>query len=161
MKRFSFLLFFLGFFFLGCEKKIDTNFHKIHWDRDMCQQCKMVVSDRKHTVEVINPDDGESYVFDDLGCTVEWFKEKNLPWQKRAIIWITDSKTGQWINAKEAYYDTDSRTPMDYGFGAYKNRDEINKNKKVVRYNEVVIKILRGEHMGNPAIRKNYLGKTE
>ena len=40
--------------FSACEKKISTEVHEIHWDRDMCARCVMVVSDRNQTVQAIN-----------------------------------------------------------------------------------------------------------
>ena len=33
--------------FLACEKKAETGVAEVHWDRDMCSRCVMVVSDRK------------------------------------------------------------------------------------------------------------------
>jgi len=39
-------------FSTGCEKKSKTDVAKVHWDRDMCARCVMVVSDRKNTAQV-------------------------------------------------------------------------------------------------------------
>ena len=70
MKRFKllFLATVLLLGFTGCEKKSPTEMRDVHWDRDMCERCKMVVSDRHHAVQVINIANGRSYMYDDIGC---------------------------------------------------------------------------------------------
>jgi nitrous oxide reductase accessory protein NosL len=128
MRRFSrfvpivatvFLILFSG----GCSKKsADNGAVKMHWDRDMCERCKMAVSERKFAVQVINPDTHKVYKFDDIGCAVLWFDEEHIPWKDRAKIWITDAKTGEWIDARTAKYTDDSITPMAYGFAAYTDK---------------------------------------
>jgi hypothetical protein len=71
-----FFLGFLVFFMLGCEKKVDKGVAKVHWDRDMCARCVMVVSDRHNTTQVIDPKTGKKYMFDDIGCMVLWFDNR-------------------------------------------------------------------------------------
>jgi len=122
MKRFSFYLLLLPFFFLsfsGCEKKPIGAAEKMHWDRDMCERCKMAISERKFAVQIIDPKSGKNYKFDDIGCAVLWMDEEKIPWKKSAIIWITDAKTGKWIDARKAKFVEGSITPMAYGFSAY------------------------------------------
>jgi len=122
MKKFSFLLFVTLvtlFGFTGCEKKPIGAVEKMHWDRDMCERCKMAISERKFAVQIIDPKTGKDYKFDDLGCAVLWMDETKIPWKKQAIIWITDAKTGQWIDARNAVYASGAITPMAYGFAAY------------------------------------------
>ena len=128
--------------FTGCKKKsISTQPHEVHWDRDMCARCAMVVSDRKNTTQVINPANGKVYMFDDIGCTILWFDDEQIPWKDKAIIWITDADTGEWIDARKAFYDTENITPMAYGFAAHKSKDEIKKDQEIVDYNEVIKRV--------------------
>ena len=140
MKRFSFLLLFIVLL-LGCEKKITTELHDVHWDRDMCARCAMVVSDRQHTVQVINPKDGKSYMFDDVGCAVLWFHDEKIEWEKDAVLWITDFETGKWIDAKKAIYTSENVSPMAYGFMAYKTKP--NTDKEIVDFTEVKKRIIK------------------
>ncbi len=119
MKKYSFLLFITFFLFLGCEQKPLGGVQKMHWDRDMCERCKMAISERKYAVQVINPKTNRLYKFDDIGCAVLWMKEEKIPWSDKAIIWITDAKSGKWIDAKRAKYTDDSITPMAFGFAAF------------------------------------------
>jgi len=128
--------------FTGCDKKsINTQPHEIHWDRDMCARCAMVVSDRKNTIQIINPENGKRYVFDDIGCLVLWFDDEQIPWKDKAVIWITDAKTGKWIDAKKAFYDTENITPMAYGFCAHESKDAIEKGQEIVDFNEMVKRV--------------------
>ena len=129
--------------FTGCEKKSTTAVAEVHWDRDMCARCVMVVSDRVNTVQVRNPDTGKTYMFDDLGCAVLWFEEEKIAWKDRAVIWINDNQTGKWINARTAFYDADNITPMDYGFAAHKKKTSIKKGKEVIPFKEVEKRILK------------------
>lgn len=122
MKRYSFL-FLMGVMFLlgfsGCEKKATGQPAQMHWDRDMCERCKMAVSERKFAVQIVDPKTDKHYKFDDIGCAVLWLDEEQIPWKDKAIIWITDAKTGKWIDAKKAKYVDGAITPMAFGFAAY------------------------------------------
>lgn len=132
----------LVFLFSACEEKSKTDVAKVHWDRDMCARCVMVVSDRQNTTQVRDPKTGKKYMFDDIGCMVLWFKEENIEWKDKAIVWVTDINTGEWINARTAFYDTENITPMAYGFSAHKTKATIKGGQEIVDYNEVVKRVL-------------------
>ena len=144
MKYFQ-LLISLSFvvFFGACEGKPKTALSEVHWDRDMCSRCVMVVSDRKNTVQVKNPENGKTYMFDDMGCMALWFEEEVIPWQDKAVVWVTDVKSGEWIDAKSAFYDTNNKTPMAYGFSAHKRKESITKGEEIISYEEVLKRILK------------------
>ena len=147
MKLFKFVLLAFSLLFLslsttGCEKKSTTNVAEVHWDRDMCARCVMVVSDRHNTTQVRNPDTGKTYMFDDIGCMAVWFKEEKISWRDKAIVWITDVNTGKWIDARKAFYDTNNITPMAYGFSAHKTKESIKKGEEVIDYDEVLKRVL-------------------
>ncbi len=144
----TFKLFLGGFFALmligglgGCEKKSGDGVAKMHWDRDMCERCKMAISDRKFAVQVVDPKTNKHYKFDDIGCAVLWFKEEHIPWESTAKIWITDAKTGEWIDARRAVYATGAITPMGFGFAAYNSTAEAGGNN-VIGFDEVRKRIL-------------------
>jgi len=135
MRKFSLLLLLL-LAIIGCEKKQIGAVEKVHWDRDMCERCKMAVSDRKFAFEIIDPKSGKAYKFDDIGCGVLWLEEEKIPWRDKAIMWVTDAKSGEWIDAKKAYYTDDSITPMAYGFAAYSDKTKP-KDKALKDFNYV------------------------
>lgn len=128
--------------FVSCSKEKTTGPKQPHFDRDMCERCKMVVSDRHHTVQTIDPKTKKVYFFDDLGCMVLWFEENKKEWKNKAPIWITDAKTGEWIDARKAYYDSGNITPMAFGFMAHKRKEDIDPKKKIYTYEEVRKEIL-------------------
>ncbi|MBL0721561.1 MAG: hypothetical protein JJV88_03150 [Sulfurovum sp.] len=144
------ILLIILFTFNGCEKKpITVELRDVHWDRDMCQRCKMVTSDRHHSVQVINPKNGKSYMFDDIGCTLLWFEEEQISWKDRAKVWITDGITAEWIDGRDAYYNGDNITPMAFGFTAHKDIKNIKYGEKVIKYNQLLEKIKEIEKRNN------------
>ncbi len=106
----------------GCSGDAGTGPADVIWDRDVCTRCNMVLSDRQHSAQVRRPasDAARGMVkkFDDLGCAVLWLDQQ--PWRDEAgvEIWVNDYQTGEWIDARTAYYVTDRQTPMQYGLGA-------------------------------------------
>jgi len=130
------------FLITACEKKISHEHQEVHWDRDMCDRCRMVISERKHSVQIINKELGKAYKFDDIGCAISWFKEEKISWKDNSKIWITDVNTKKWIDARTAFYDTSHNTPMGYGFSANENKDKINKDSEVLNFEEISRRIL-------------------
>ena len=127
----------------ACQKDSVQGPIKVHWDRDMCARCKMVISERNHAAQVLNEQTGKTYMFDDIGCVVLWFKEENIAWKDSAKIWITDVKTGKWINAKLAFYDTVHQTPMAYGFSANEKKESItHKESEIIDFQEMSKRVL-------------------
>jgi len=145
MKIISFILTALtiGLIFTGCEEAPKSEIAKVHWDRDMCARCVMVVSDRKNTTQVKDPNTGKKYMFDDIGCAVLWFKDEKISWKDQAVIWITDVNTGEWIDARTAFYDTENITPMAYGFSAHKTKATIKQGQEIVDYEELSKRVIK------------------
>ena len=105
----------------GCSGDPGTGPAEIKWDRDACERCRMVLSDRHYSAQVrVFPEGKRSKVFDfdDIGCATLWLEEQ--PWKDdpRTEIWVTDHRTGQWIDARSATYVKEKITPMEYGLGA-------------------------------------------
>jgi len=118
-----------------------------------CQDsfCGMVITELDYASQVIAPD-GKTWFFHDHGDFVEWLKDK--PFAKNAVIWVMSRDTKQWIDAKMAYYSVNELTPMGYGFGAYEK-----KGKGMIDFETMRLRVLRGETMKDPKIRKQLLGK--
>jgi nitrous oxide reductase accessory protein NosL len=136
--------------FNGCEKKqITTELREVHWDRDMCERCKMVTSDRHHAVQVIDPKTGKSYMFDDIGCALLWFEDEKISWKDQAKVWITDVDTGKWIDARTAFYDAGNVTPMAYGFAAHAKKEGIKEGKEVLSYDALLKQVRDIEEKNN------------
>lgn len=152
MKRFNWILLpivVLLFGFTACEKKNPTELHSVHWDRDMCERCKMVVSDRQHAAQVINPATKRSYMYDDMGCAILWFDEEKIEWADKAKIWVTDISTGKWIDARTALYDTNNITSMAFGFGAHENNSTVKSGEEIINFEEMSKRIFKIEENQN------------
>ena len=104
----------------GCERDPGTGPAKVKWDRDICERCKMAVSDRKYAAQVRGGPKRKVHMFDDIGCAVFWLKDQDWAAAPETEIWVTDYRTGEWIDATRAHYVPGKTTPMYYGFGAVK-----------------------------------------
>ena len=62
--------------------------------------------------------------------------------------------TKRWVDAKDAFYSLADDTPMGYGFGAYEKMSE-----GMIDFDTMRLRVLRGETLQNPAIRKQLLEK--
>lgn len=106
----------------GCSGSVETGAEEVKWDRVACERCRMVLSDRNYSAQVRYLPEGKKFskvmYFDDIGCTTLWLQDK--PWKDdpKTEIWVTDHRTGQWIDARTATYVKDKITPMAYGLGA-------------------------------------------
>ena len=157
MKLFSKLLsLLLMVIFIGCnssdkiaDKKIENNINL----KKICPQCNMPLPENnKHTSYVII--DGETNYFDDIGCAILWAKKNNINLLNKDIeIKIFSNDTKQYINPNDGYFQINEKTPMLYGFSIYEKEC-----KGCIKFDEVVIRMLRGEHLANPKIRKHILG---
>lgn len=109
--------------FSFCTPKDETGPGKVRWDSDICERCKMAVSDHYFSAQVRGAEEGKRtklYFFDDLGCAVLWTEKQDWKDEKRTEMWVNDYKTGEWIDIKKCAYDHHQGliTPMDFGLGA-------------------------------------------
>jgi len=86
------------------------------YDRTICEECKMAISDPRYAAEVIEPS-GKPHFFDDSACAILWLsKHPNIG---KVRIWVKDVKTRKWVEANKAYWIYgDPHTPMGYGYAA-------------------------------------------
>jgi len=146
MKQFKNLLLILAtLLFVACNQK-DTK------DKRICPQCNMILPETNtYTSTLI--EDGDIVSFDDIGCMVLYAHENKIDLKKsNSKVFTSDTKRD--IDSFKAYYRIDQITPMKYGFCAYENKQD----SQTIDFDEVIIRILRGEHMANPKIRKRLLG---
>jgi len=133
---------------VGCKNRVNGAPEAIHFDRDSCARCAMVISERKFATEIIEPKSNRAFKFDDIGCAILWLEEGKFPWAKRAKIWVKDAKSGKWLNAKDAKYTTDFITPMAYGVASFSN-ETFPKGKKALNFNQVVDLVKKIEAKNN------------
>lgn len=104
---------------IGGEK---TGPEDIHWDRDVCELCKMFISDPAFVAEVRGGDKKKIYKFDDIGCAVNWLNDQPWAGDEATEIWVAGQGSTRekviWLNAREARYIKGELSPMNYGYTA-------------------------------------------
>lgn len=92
----------------------------IHYDRDTCEQCRMIISDSRFAAEVRDAD-GVLHRFDDPGGAIVWMAAHHVD-PAKAGVWVMNVRDGKtWLDAHKAYFAPMQTTPMDYGYGAIAN----------------------------------------
>ena len=101
----------------------------------------MAISDNRFSVDVRV--DGKNHYFDDIGCLVDFMVTNDkLNWLKDAKIYINDaSGNGEFIDARTAHFYKGFKTPMSFGWGAFKNKQE---GKQDFSFDQVVAALKAG-----------------
>ena len=120
-------------------------------DLKICPQCNMELLKSNIHTAILN-EDNDIHYFDDPGCLVLWANSNKID-LKNINVKVFSNDTKRYIDADKAFYSIDEKTPMLYGFSAYENTKE-----NSINLDEMIIRMLRGEHMANPKIRKHILG---
>lgn len=93
----------------------------IKWDRELCTQCRMVLSDRRFAVQMQGGPENGHWNFDDIGCALTWLAARGWPAPQQPRLWVAslDSRgEPRWLDARQARYITGHHSPMGYDFGA-------------------------------------------
>jgi hypothetical protein len=146
----------LSIFIVGCEKMhlvYEGNTEKTPIEfllgHTQCPQCHMEVNSLTDAAQAVL-EDGKTYIFDDVGCLILWMRDHNV--KDSVVLWVYTRDTKAWIKAQAAYYSLTDTTPMEYGFSAYEKQ-----KKGLIPFQEMQLKMLRGENLANPKIRKQLL----
>lgn len=105
----------------GCSDEPQTGPIDVRWDRDICERCRMVLSDPHHAAQIrYFPAGKRSKVarFDDIGCAILWLEDQPWKQDEKTEIWVADYRNGDWINAVTASYVQKKNSPMEYALGA-------------------------------------------
>ena len=132
------------------EGNIDKVPLEMQLNRYQDSDCGMVIDDMDYVSQVVAPT-GKTWFFHDHGGFVNWLKDKEF--KDEAVIWVMSLDTKRFIDAKIASYSLTDDTPMGYGFGAYEKKASTH-----VDFDTMRLRMLRGETLNNPRIRKQLLG---
>jgi len=133
------------------EGNVDKLPIKMELHKYQDSDCGMVIDDLTYASQVVAPD-GRTWFFHDHGDFVHWLRDK--PFADKAVIWVMSRDTHKWIDGRKAYYTLNELTPMGFGFGAYEHKKE-----GMVDFETMRLKMLHGETLKNPKIRKQLLGR--
>ena len=146
LKQILFIFYFSLFTIIsGCDSSSD-----IPKENKLCPKCNMPLSEDNSYTAYIE----ESNYFDDIGCLILWSKDNRIDLDSFNIF-VFSNDTKKYIDAKKAHYTIDDmNTPMNYGFAAYEKPKD-----KTINFKEMQLRMLRGEYLANPKIRKKILGE--
>lgn len=121
----------------ACSGKINTDAKDPKWDRDVCEACKMLVSDKHFTAQMVDSSTGKRYYFDDLGCLFNWLAKQKPEVASRAVFYATDAKSGKWVDVNKGVIAETFVTPMSFGFGVFASEKDVPADKKILTVDEV------------------------
>lgn len=135
-----FLTFLVGLTFMACSSgppmPVDIA------PEDMCQRCKMVISEKRLAAEFIDQE-GLAYKFDDISCMVHALRSRSDR-KPVAAVFVVDFESGGWIRADKACFIRSDRlkTPMGGGVAAFRDysRGEVaaaGYEGRIIRFDEL------------------------
>ncbi|MBS1807917.1 MAG: nitrous oxide reductase accessory protein NosL [Acidobacteria bacterium] len=98
---------------------------------DMCSHCKMAISEKEFAAEFINHD-GDAFKFDDIGCMLDYLKEK--PDTKIAAYFFVDYETKQWVKSTEASFVKSAEITAPMGGGMIAFHDQAKADAAAAKY---------------------------
>lgn len=108
----------------GCSKSAEGT-EEIHYGRESCAKCGMIISDPHFAAEIRGGPDRQLKKFDDAGCAVNWLEAQEWRADSTTAFWVMDADTGQsWLMAKTAWYKPGAMSPMNYGYSAHPQKQD-------------------------------------
>ena len=126
MKLLVTLVFILSLCF-SCKDNTPQGPHEIYYGEDVCERCKMIISEEQYSSQYVLKD-GTARKFDDLGCMLHYISHDEPGHGEKGDIesyYVKDYSTGEWIDGRSAYYvwSEGINTPMGYGIIAFKDQN--------------------------------------
>lgn len=105
----------------GCGKP-ETGPAAIRFGEDGCDHCRMIISEAPWAAQARWQHRVER--FDDVGCLAQ--RLKSAPDPAPQELWVAESGSGAWIDARRAVFvqDPNLRTPMGWGLAAYRDESQ-------------------------------------
>jgi copper chaperone NosL len=109
----------LAFLVAGCHRPTAIVPPEIHYGRETCADCGMIVNDAHYAAAIAfrtEPDAPvQSAIFDDIGCLLTWRQHHREA--RVAAAWVKDVNTAAWLEATSAAYVKSDQfsTPMGSG----------------------------------------------
>lgn len=118
----------------------------INFGKDICEHCKMVISDEKFGGEIITSK-GKIYKFDSAECLVDYKTENNEKLDNDAtqFLVINFARPGDFIPAKETFYlnDKEYQSPMGANIAPFTDKmlaenNTISPDAKILTWDEFI-----------------------
>ncbi len=105
----------------GCGEKASLEPPKLILGQQECEECKMIVSEERFAAGAAFIADGDAtkFVFDDVGCLVDWLGKSAD--RDSCIPYVHDYDTLAWLDARKAFFmhSEELRTPMASHIAAF------------------------------------------
>ena len=101
----------------------------IHYGQDICERCKMIISEEKFSSQIVLSN-GDVYNFDDIGGMLVYISENKIN-PERERIYVKDFDTNKWLTSDEAVYIRLEKlnTPMNFGIIAVSGKNSVKEIK--------------------------------
>ncbi len=147
----------------GCSQEPQTGAVEVRWHRDVCNRCSMAISDVHYAAQIRLPPSSnlaQVFKFDDFGCAVIWLEDK--PWKNDpdTEFWVADFRSGNWLDARSAWYVSERVTPMNYGLGAQSERTVGALDFATARAQVIEIENTFNVHSGRHVLFNKHLHKS-
>lgn len=87
-----------------------------HWQRDVCSQCRMAVSEIPYATQLVGPGMAWRH-YDDLGCALKDLLDKSELAGGELFVHVrAEDGAWRWVPAADVRYAEGLTTPMNYGF---------------------------------------------
>lgn len=104
----------------GCSDEPATGPVQIHYGRDTCDLCRMIISDPRFAAQIRGGPGHKAYKFDDIGDALIYLGRQTWKDDADVEFWVMDVEKGKsWLDARKAHYMSGMQSPMAHGFGAY------------------------------------------
>lgn len=105
----------------GCGEKPNLDAPKLILGQQECEECKMIVSEERFAAGVAFIADGDAtkFVFDDVGCLIDWLGKSAD--RDACIPYVHDYDSLAWLDARTAFFmhSDELRTPMASHIAAF------------------------------------------
>jgi len=106
----------------ACSEEPATGPVKIHYGRDTCDFCGMIISDPRFASQIRGGPGHKAYKFDDIGDALLYLDRQTWKGEAGVEFWVMDVDAGKvWLDARKAHYIGGMQSPMAHGFGAVAN----------------------------------------
>ncbi len=125
---------------VGCDSGQTKAAKEPRWDVQVCDRCKMILSDKYFSAQLTDKKENKRYYFDDLGCALNWITENNKT-LSNLEIYATDAKNGSWLNLKDADIIKGFVTPMSYGIGVLEKGSVKEKDREKLSLEQAILEV--------------------
>lgn len=118
----NFLLSIFLLILISCSNNNELKPVDIHYGQDICERCKMIISEEKFSSQLIR-ENGDVFNFDDIGGMLVYVLENKInPENKK--IYVKDFISKKWLTSDEAVFVSleNINTPMNFGLVAVSDK---------------------------------------